>query len=191
MIEFELKIPDVNIEDAKNRLQKIGAVLQKSSYVQKNIMLHLPSGREIAGGWLRVRDEGEKITMSLKIIDGKKITDQREFCFFAESMEEASEFLETMGAREKARSEKRRETWTLGKCEVVIDEWPFLEPIIEVEGPDEKTVVEAVKSLGYDIEKCRVCAISKLYKEKYGVSEDIVNNHTPRILFDMKNPFLG
>jgi len=191
MIEFELKIPDVNIDDARNRLQKIGAVLQKSSYVQKNIMLHLPLGREIAGGWLRVRDEGEKITMSLKIIDGKKITDQKEFCFIAESMEEAYEFLEMMGAREKARSEKRRETWVLGKCEVVIDEWPFLEPIIEVEGPDEKMVVEAVKSLGYDIEKCRVCAISKLYEEKYGVLEDAVNNHTPRILFDMKNPFLG
>ncbi|MFA7169358.1 MAG: CYTH domain-containing protein [Candidatus Paceibacterota bacterium] len=190
MIEFELKIPNIEIGDARRRLETNGAVLQKAAYVQKNIMFSLPVGREIRGGWLRVREEDEYVTMSLKIIDGEKITDQQEFCFLADGANEACKFLEFMGAREKARSEKRRETWILGDCEVVIDEWPFLEPIIEVEGPDEKTVIEAVKSLGYNVEKCRVCAVSKLYEEKYGVLEDAVNNHTPRILFDIKNPFL-
>lgn len=65
---------------------------------------------------------------------------------------------------------------------MTIDEWPFL----EIEGLDE----EAVKSLGYDYDKCRICAVDVLYSEKYGIPEDIIDNHTPRIMFNIPNPFL-
>lgn len=190
MIEFEVKILNIDIKDAQSRLLKNGAVLQKPAVVHKNIVFHLPQGREIENGWLRTRDEGDKITMSLKIM-GREIADQQEICFIADSMDEAVHFLELMGAREKAHQEKRRETWLLEDCEVVIDEWPFLDPIIEIEGPSEESVKKAVEKLGYAQTDCRVCAADTLYKEKYGVEEDIVNNHTPRLVFEMDNPFIG
>jgi adenylate cyclase class 2 len=190
MIEFEVKIPNVNIAEIQRRLCESGAVLQKPAVVHEHIMFCLPSGREIKGGWLRVRNEGDKVTMSLKVINGNKIVDQQEYCFVADSLEDAVRFLELMGAIEKARSEKRRETWVLGNCEVVIDEWPFLEPIIEIEGSSEEMVMETVGKLGFLPVDCRVCGIDKLYEEKYGIAEDIINNHTPLIIFDMDNPFL-
>ncbi len=190
MIEFEVTVPWIDMEDARRRLAKSGGVLKRPVCIHKNIMFHLPAGREIKGGWLRVREEGECVTMSLKIVAGSKISDQEEYLFVAENVQDACRFLELLGAEEKARSEKRREIWALGGCEVTIDEWPYLEPFIEVEGPDETAVREAVVSLGYDYDSCRICAVDVLYSEKYGVSEDVIDNHTPRICFNMPNPFL-
>jgi len=190
MIEFEMTIPNVEIDDARRRLRECGAVLQKDSYIQKHIVFNLPEERKIEGAWMRVREESDRITMSMKIIDGKNISDQQEYFFIAENTEDACKFLTLLGGIEKARQEKRREIWMLGQCEITIDEWPFLEPFLEVEGKDEEMVKETVSLLGYEYEKCRVCAVDTLYSEKYGVSEDIINNHTPWILFDMENPFL-
>jgi hypothetical protein len=31
--------------------------------------------------------------------------------------------------------------------------------------------------------------VDKLYKEKYGVDEDVINNHKPKIIFDVPNTF--
>jgi len=190
MIEFEVTVPQIDIEDARRRLQKIGAVLHKPNTTHKNIVFNLPEGREIKGGWMRVREESDRVTMSLKIVDGEKITDQQEYFFIAENTEDACKFLTLLGGIKKAEQEKRREIWMLGQCEVTIDEWPFLEPFLEVEGKNEEMVQEAVELLGFEYDKCRVCAVDVLYREKYGISEDIVDNHTPRIIFDMQNPFL-
>ncbi|MFA7171441.1 MAG: CYTH domain-containing protein, partial [Candidatus Paceibacterota bacterium] len=160
------------------------------SYIQKHIVFNLPEERKIEGAWMRVREESDRITMSMKIIDGKNISDQQEYFFIAENTEDACKFLTLLGGTEKARQEKRREIWMLGQCEITIDEWPFLEPFLEVEGKNEEMVRETVSLLGYEYDKCRVCAVDVLYSEKYGISEDIVDNHTSRILFDMENPFL-
>jgi adenylate cyclase, class 2 len=191
MIEFEMTIPAVEIEDARRRLRECGAALQQGSHIQKHIVFNLPEERKIKGGWMRVREESDRVTMSLKIIDGNNISDQQEYFFIAENTEDACKFLTLLGGIEKARQEKRREIWMLGQCEVTIDEWPFLDPFLEVEGKNEEMVKEAVELLGYEYDKCRVCAVDTLYSEKYGVSEDIVDNHTPLIMFDMVNPFLS
>jgi len=190
MIEFEITIPDIDIEDARQRLLGCGASLEKESHIQKHIVFNMPAERRIKGSWMRVREEADRVTMSLKIIDGGNISDQKEFFFIAQNTEDACKFLEMMGAEEKARQDKRREIWRLGECEVTIDEWPFLEPFMEVEGPDEGAVKDAVEQLGYDYGRGKVCAVDVLYSEKYGLSVDIIDNHTPLITFDMPNPFI-
>jgi adenylate cyclase class 2 len=189
MIEFEITIPGIDIEDARQKLRQNGATLEKESHIQKHIVFNMPLERRIKGSWMRVREEADRLTMSLKIIDGGSISDQKEFFFIAQSTEDACRFFQMMGAEEKAHQEKRREIWQMGECEVTIDEWPFLEPFMEVEGPDESSVRDAVERLGYDYGRGKVCAVGTLYSEKYGIPEDIINNHTPLITFDMTNPF--
>lgn len=185
-----MTIPNIDIEDARRRLEESGAVMEKERHIQKHIVFNMPAERMIKGSWMRVREEADRVTMSLKIIDGEAISDQKEYFFVAQNTKDACDFLGMIGAEEKARHEKWREIWLLAECEVTIDEWPFLEPFIEVEGPDEDAVRKAVELLGYEYADCRVCAVDKLYSEKYGISEDIIDNHTPRICFDMPNPFL-
>jgi adenylate cyclase class 2 len=91
---------------------------------------------------------------------------------------------------QKAYQETLRELWVLSGVEVTIDTWPFLDPFAEIEGASESIVQEVSEQLGFDWDTAKFCAVDQLYEEKYGVSKNKINNETPRIVFDMINPFL-
>lgn len=189
-IEFEATFPNVNKDETREILQKSGAQLVRPEFMQRRVVFNLPTGHEIKGGWLRVRDEGNKITMSLKIVDGNKIENQKEIQLTVDNFEQAVNLLETIGAQKKAYQESKRELWKMGEIEIIIDEWPFLEPFVEIEGKSEDEVKTIAEKLGFDYSKAKFCAVDTLYSEKYKITEDQINNHTPEILFDGENPFL-
>lgn len=188
--EFEATFTDINKDEIRARLKKVGAKLVRSEFLQKRVVFNLPKGHEIRGGWLRVRDEGDKITMSLKIVDGNKIENQKEIQLVVDNFEEAVKLLETLGADRKAYQESKRELWKIDNVEITIDEWPFLEPFVEVEGKSEEEVKSVSEKLGFDYSKAKFGAVDMLYAEKYGITEDRINNHTPEILFGANNPFI-
>ncbi len=188
--EFEATFTNIDKDDIRNRLKNAGAKLIRPEFVQKRVVFNLPKGHEIPGGWLRVRDEGDKITMSLKIVNGDKIEDQKETQLTVNNFDEAAIILETIGCDKKAYQESKRELWKLDGVEITIDEWPFLEPFVEVEGKSEEEVKNVSEKLNFDYSKAKFCAVDVLYSEKYGISQDRINNHTPEILFNGENPFL-
>jgi adenylate cyclase, class 2 len=188
-IEFEATFTNIDKDQIRTKLKKLGAELIKSEFLQKRVVFNLPKGNEIKGGWLRVRDEGDKITMSLKVVDGNKIHNQKEIYLKINDFNEATKFLETMGCEKKAFQENKRELWELNGVEVCIDEWPFLEPFVEVEGPSEEMVKGVSELLEFDYSTALFCAVGTLYNLKFGISEHIINNQIPEILFNMKNPF--
>lgn len=188
-IEYEATFIDINKENIRKKLKQIGAKLIRSEFLQKRVVFNLPKGHEIKGGWLRIRDEGDKITMSLKVVDGNNIKDQKEICLKVSNFQQAELFLTAMGCEKKAYQENKRELWLLDGVEITIDEWPFLEPFVEIEGKSEKAVRAVCKKLKSDYSKALFCAIGTIYSKKYGISEDIINNKTPKIIFKMKNPF--
>lgn len=75
--------------------------------MQKRVAFFLPEGHEIKGGWLRVRDKGDKITMSLKVISGDNIDDQKEVYLVVNDFEQAELLLTSIGCKKKAYQEKR------------------------------------------------------------------------------------
>lgn len=189
--EFEATFTNIDKDDIRNRLKNAGAKLIRPEFMQKRVVFNLPQGHEIPGGWLRVRDEGDKITMSLKIVNGDKIEDQKETQLTVNSFDEAATILETIGCDKKAYQESKRELWELDGAEITIDEWPFLEPFVEIEGKSEEEVKNVSEKLNFDYSKAKFCAVDVLYSEKYGISQDKINNHTPEILFNGQNPFIN
>ena len=189
-IEYEASFTNIDKETMRQKLQDAGATLIKPEFLQKRRVFKLPAGHEIHGGWLWVRDEGDKINMSLKIVDGDKIENQREICLKVDGFENGCELFRMIGCTEKAYQENKRELWHLGDAEVTIDEWPFLEPFIEVEAKSEKSVRVIAQKLGLDYASAKFCAVGTLYGEKYGLPENQINNETPKIIFEMENPFL-
>ena len=151
----------------------------------------MPKGHEIKGGWLRVRDEGDKITMSLKVVDGASIENQKETQLVVDNFDSAVSLLESIGCENKAYQETKRELWEVDGVEVTIDEWPFLEPFVEIEGKSEEDVKGVSEKLGFDYSQAKFGAVDTLYAERYGITEDQINNHTPKILFEGKNPFIA
>lgn len=188
-IEYEATFTNINKEYVRTQLKEAGAVLIRPEFLQKRIPFALPEENENISAWARVRDEGNKITMSLKIIDGEKIENQKEICLEVNDFDDAVEFLRLIGCKPKSYQENKRELWKLDNVEITIDEWPFLEPFVEVEGNSENDVANVSKKIGFDYSKALFCAVGKLYGMKYGIDETNINN-ADKIVFDMENPFL-
>lgn len=56
----------------------MGAKLILPEFLQKRTAFSLPQNKGKDRTWLRVRDEGNKITLTLKTINGSKIINQKE-----------------------------------------------------------------------------------------------------------------
>jgi len=190
-IEYEATFADIDKREIRQKLKSIGAELIKEEFLQKRSTWHVPKECKIAKSWLRVRDEDDKITLTFKSVgDGFDIEGQKEVELEVDNYKQAELFLKTIGCKKKSYQETKREIWKLDDVEIMIDEWPFLEPLVEIEGKNEEVVKNVSKKMGFDYNKAIFDCVSVLYSEKYGVPEDFVNHEVERIVFEEKNPFI-
>ncbi|MBI4120510.1 MAG: CYTH domain-containing protein [Parcubacteria group bacterium] len=189
-VEYEATFLDINKDEVRGRLKKARAQLVRPEYLQKRMPFHLPKEKRSKDVWLRVRDEGDKVTLSLKVVDGDKIENQKEICITVDNFDETIRLLELIGCEKKSYQETKRELWILDDVEITIDEWPFLEPFVEVEGKSEKEVKNVSEKIGFDYGRALFCAVGRLYQMKYGTHPDHINT-IEKLVFGMENPFLN
>lgn len=190
-IEWEAKFSNINKGELRRKLRRLKAKLVKPEFLQRRAVFFLPKGHEIEGGWLRVRDEGDKISMTLKVVSGSQISDQKETTLIVSNFEKARLFLKGVGCVEKSYQENKRELWILDGVEVTIDEWPFLEPFVELEAKSEQEVRKASEKLGFDWNEAIFGSTHLLNSKKYGIPENVLNDQIPRIVFGGENPYLA
>lgn len=190
-IEYEATFTNINVKETQEKIQKLGGKLLKPKFTQKRTVFNFPKGNELEGAFLRVRDEGDKITMTMKqMLKGEGIERQKEIELIVDSYDNAVAFLKSVGAQDKAVQETKRELWELDGVEIMLDWWPFLEPVIEIEGASELAVRQVAEKLGFDWSEAIFDTITHVYCKEYNITVDRVNNQTPKIVFDMENPFL-
>jgi len=187
--EYEATFWPIVKNDVREKLIAAGATQIHTERQMRRRTFNLPPGLNSPQRWARVRDEGEQVTMSVKSIEGDRIIDQKEAQIVVSDFEQAAELLQLLGCEEKAFQETRREHWKLDGVDITIDEWPFLDPLVEVEGLSEESVKEISERIGLDWAEARFCAVSAIYIEKYSITEDRINNQTPRLVFNDPNPF--
>ncbi len=187
--EFEATFIEINKDEIRARLEKAGAERIHPEFMMTREVFELPVGHEIKDGWLRVRREYDKITMSLKVVSGGQIDNQKETCLEVDNFDEAVDFLTSIGCRRKAYQETKRELWKLDGVEITLDEWPYLEPLVEVEGDSEEAVKEVSAKLGFDYHQAFFCSVDFLYNRKYGTPIEFINHHLDLISFSAPNPF--
>lgn len=188
-IEYEATFTNIDKEDVRQSLKHAGAFLVKKEALMTRVNFDLPVGHEIKNAWLRVRDENDKITMSFKVVDGDKIEDQKEICLKIDNFEEAVKFLKSIGCELKAYQESKRELWVLDEVEITIDEWPYLDPYVEIEGKSEEAVKSVSNKLNFNYNEAVFCSVDTLYNNKYKIDVDYINNQIKRICFNEPNPF--
>ncbi len=120
--------------------------------------------------WVRVRDEGTKTVLSFKQRRNETLSGMFEHETTVGSFEETCGVLEAIGLKEKAYQESYRELWDLNGCELALDEWPWIPPVIEVEGDSERGVQEAAERLGLDWNQALFDSIDAVYLRYYDVS---------------------
>jgi adenylate cyclase class 2 len=150
--EFETRIRNINIEEIDKRLMDLGAE-KTPTVLQKRWTFDFP-GRplEKKRAWVRIRDTGDgKLWMAYKNhkITKKAVADCDEVEFEIKDEQKAIAFLEALGMKQKSYQETRRTRYELNNLEFDLDEWPMIDPFIEIEGESEESVMNGVELLGF------------------------------------------
>lgn len=177
--EFEVKFLQVNIPLLRRKLKAVGAKLVKPKTLMRRQTLDFPKDSIPPGQkkWGRVRDEGNKITMTIKhIIDKTVIDGTKEVEINVEDFAVACSFLEAAGLIRTAYQENYREEWRTNKCSITIDTWPGLKPFVEIEGSNEEDVVDLTKKLGFNMGQVEYGSIDLIYNKVIGIDTDRFNS---------------
>ncbi len=181
--EIEAKFLDVNHDVVRSRLVEAGARRVRPNQLMKRKNFDFPDRRlEKKGGWVRVRDEGSKVTLSYKQLNDRTLHGTKEVNITVDDFDTACLFLDSIGLEMQSYQETRRESWRLGEVEIELDEWPWIPPFVEVEGPSQKDIEDTAKKLGLDWESAVHGSVEIAYQKEYDVSEEEVD-HIAQITF--------
>ena len=186
-IEFEAKFLDINKDKLITKLKDLNAKLVKSNTIYKRCMYGLC---DIKRGYVRVRDEGDKTTLTAKIYRDSKFPEEYEVSI-KDNFENGKAFLQALNLTEKSYHETMREKWSLplGKkdcdnCEVAFDSIPGIPLYVEIECKTKKNLNKAIKMLNLNQSKKYFGSYGKCFVEYYDMSENDINNLIPKLTFE-------
>jgi adenylate cyclase class 2 len=167
--EIEVKFLNINLDAMRQKLEEAGATLEQPMRLMRRVLIEQPQ-HKAEHSFLRIRDQGDKTTLCFKRRSDpemQRIDDTMEIEVEVSSFDDTVELFKEAGWPYTTYQENKRETWKLGDVEVVIDEWPWIPPQIEIEGPNEQAVQSTAETLGFDWNEKRLGHIDHVYKEYY------------------------
>ncbi len=170
--EIEAKFPDIDANALRSVLKEKGAKLEYPEILMRRKNFDYPDKRlyEI-GGWIRVRDEGDKVTLSYKQLNDRTLHGTKEVNVVVDSFDKTCQFLEAIGMASKTYQETKREKWNYKGVEVTIDTWPWIPTFVELEGPTEEVVKSVASDLGFDWKNAMHGSIEPIYQMHYDFTD--------------------
>lgn len=171
--EIEVKFADIDIEAIREALKSAGAMCEQSMRLMKRALVEEPH-HAAEHAFIRVRDEGDKVTLTFKRRADpydSTIDSVKELEVEVSDFDKTVQIFAEAGWKYKTFQESKRETWRLGDVEVVIDEWPWLKPYIEIEGESEAEIRAAAVKLGLSWDDVIFGHIDALYEREYEFKE--------------------
>ena len=147
-IEYEYQFSNYDKPKLIKEMKQLGAKKKGEYLFRVNVFYH---PNKIEDTYIRVRDEGFRITMTYKYQPLNKFADENEIII--DDFDEAITILNNLGCKTKYYYEKIREIWNLDNCEVVFDTIPCNPEIMEIEAVKKRDLTKLIKTL--DLEKYR------------------------------------
>jgi adenylate cyclase class 2 len=152
-IEAKMKVDD--LDAVRERLRGLKA-RRVGTELETNTFFDTPDSSLVrAGKGLRIREARGLETGRVRHVVTFKgpqqkgdLKNREEIEFSVDDGPAAVALLKAVGFEPILSFEKRRETWELDDCEIVLDELPILGTFIEVEGPGEAAVLRVREKLG-------------------------------------------
>lgn len=180
--EIEATFLSVDKDAMRSKLKEAGFELKIPEYLMKRKTFDFSRIAPEKNKWGRVRQESDKVTMTIKEVRGSSINDTYEVELVVNDFDTACAFFEACNIPAKAFQENMREVWIRDDVEATIDTWPGLNPFVEIEGKNEKIVQEVSKELGFNFEKAVFGSIDLVYEKELNIpSETIIR--LPEITF--------
>lgn len=175
--EIEATFIDINKNKLREKLRQAGARLVQPEILMRRVVFDVDERT-----FVRVRDEGNKVTMSYKHLDDLSLSGMKEICLEVDDYEKTIAFVKACGLRMKADQETYREEWELDDVEITIDTWPWIPSYAEIEGMNEDAVKVVAEKLGFDMNDAMYGSVDQVYKVYYDVDVGEIN-YCPEIKF--------
>ncbi len=167
--EYEVKFLNINKIEFRKNLSLMNFKLINPEYTMKRRTFDFSIVSPGKNKWGRVRQEADKITMTIKEVRGDGIDDTYETELIVDDFEKASSFFEECSIHVKSFQENKRELWGKDDIQVTIDTWPGIESFIEIEGSSVEEVMTASKELGFVFENGLFGGIDVVYEKVLGI----------------------
>lgn len=188
--EIEAKFLNQDHDTLRDKLKTQGATLVQPERLMVRANYDFPDLRlnNTQKGWVRIRDEGDKITLSYKQSDDATLRGMQEVNLKVNSFSDAEKFLNAIGiSKQKAYQESKRESWILHDVAVELDMWPWIKPYVELEAPTEAKLREVAEILDLDIQTAVFGSVVPAYQAEYDISADEMTNW-PEYKFNLPVP---
>ncbi len=142
-IEHELKFLVPQPTTVLEHLTHLGGIVTKPRHLLRRCVFFIPGSPY--DDFIRLRDEGERITLTYKRMTMDGVLEEEEG---VQSFEVTRNLLLHMRLTFRSYQENFRTTYALGNAVVTLDEWPGIPPFLEIEAPDQATLWQTTASLG-------------------------------------------
>jgi adenylate cyclase class 2 len=180
--EIEARFLGVDKNAVRTMLNDAGFVLKVSEYMMRRKTFDFSRVAPGRNKWGRIRQEFDRVTMTVKEVTGTGINDTFEVELTINDFERGSTFFEACNIPAKSSQENFREVWARDSVEATIDTWPGLKPFVEIEGPDEATVRSVAAELDFNFESAVFGSIDLVYERELGIPAATVSR-LPEITF--------
>jgi len=188
-IEYEVKFFPIDLSTMRPKLKEIGASLEKAERLMRRCVFAHDKNPGMTCTYVRVRDEGDKVTMSAKqhAADGK-IDSQKEYEVVVSNFETTRDILLSAGLTQTGYQENKRETWKMADgTRVELETWPQLPNYMEIEGDSSEAVQTTAELLGLDWNKHVVQSNDYLYAQHLGIDRKAVFERLAQLTFDARS----
>ena len=173
MEEIEVKFLNIDPEAIQKKFADIGAK-KSGEYFYRRRVFDYPDWRlDKQGAWLRLRDEGDRITLSfkqrlgIKSHDGNESDDgMEEVEIIVDDFDKTALLLVRIGFVEKHYAENKRIRWVKEEVEFDIDTFPELEPYREREARSWEKIDEAILWLDLNPADKKIFSANQIYALK-------------------------
>ena len=182
--EIEAKFLDVDVNQLREKLKSTGAKLIYPERMMTRKVFDFPDHRlEKEGAWVRIRNEGDKVTLSYKKLVDRSLHGTKEITVIVDDFDQTCNLFFALGFVQDSFQETKREKWEFKGCEVTIDTWPWIPTFVELEAPDESTIKSLADKLGLDWNKALHGSVEIAYQKYYNVTEEEIDSWE-RITFE-------
>ncbi len=165
VIEYEAKVLDIDSERVARLILDKGGV-DLGEVLQRRYVYDIEPRDE--SWWVRLRDTGSQVTLTVKEIDSDAIGGTRETETEVGDFETTNALLGKLGYTPKAYQENRRHSFTLDGTQLEIDTWPRIPSYLEIEADDVAAVRATARRLGFGDDRLTGENTTKIYA-RYGI----------------------
>lgn len=178
MEEIEVKFLDIDPVAIQAKLKELGAEKVGEYFYKRRLYDRDDMRLNADHAWLRLRDEGDKVTLAYKQRVGVTSKEgnsndgsMREIEVVVSDFNKTADLITALGFKEKFYQENRRIRWMKDDIEFDLDFWPQIKPYLEIEAKSWGDIDRAIEMLGLNPDDKKVFSAQQVYRLN-GINEN-------------------